>query len=263
MTYRVTLARVVRAEWTKLRSLRSTWTTLTTTALVVIGLAAAFGRGDRGQLDADKTPLTPGHAVGVAFLALDLFALVVGVLGVVQMSGEYGSGLIRATLAAVPRRLPVLAAKALVLLALTVPVAAAVCLLAFLAYLATVGHSGAGLDDPHVLGAIAGAAAYPVAVGLLGLGLGAMLRNTAAAITALAAVLLVVPALLPPALPDRAQDAVLPYVPVAAGQAMYSLGDQGGGSVTFLSPGAGALVLAGWVVLALAGGALVLFRRDA
>jgi ABC-2 type transport system permease protein len=262
-TQRVTLGRVVRSEWTKLRSLRSTWITLAVTVLVTVVLAGAFGHSDGAQIDSGKVAPSAAHAVAVAFLGLDLLALVVGVLGVLQMSGEYGSGLIRASLAAVPRRLPVLWAKVLVLVGLTAPLTVAVCLASFLISQAFVGDRGASLGDPGVPGAILGAAAYPVAVGLLGLGIGAMLRNTAAGITTLVAALLVIPALLPAALPERIQDTVLPYVPIAAGQAMYALERENGGPVTFLSPVAGAVVLAAWVVLVLAGGAAVLSRRDA
>jgi hypothetical protein len=127
---------------------------------------------------------------------------------------------------------------------------------------AFLGVHGAGPGDPDVPRAILGAAASPVAVGLLGLGLGAVLRNSAATITTLVAAVLLVPALLPAVLTDRLQDAVMPYVPLVAGQAMYAVGPD---SVPFdtLSPGASGLVIVSWVVALLAGGAAVLHRRDA
>lgn len=258
---RVTMERVVRSEWTKLRSLRSTWIMLAAAALVTVDLAAAFGYGYSQQVHSGEVQPSTAEAVSAAFLGLDLFALVVAVFGVMRMTGEYGSGLIRATLMAVPRRLPVLWAKALVLVAVTAPVAVAVSVASFLVSQAFAGDHGVALGDPGVPRALLGAAAYPVAMGLLGLGMGAILRHTAAAITVFVAALLVIPALLPAALSQRVQDAVLPYLPVPAAQAIYNLGDAG--PVKLLAPGAGAIVLAGYVVVLLAGGAALLQRRDA
>jgi ABC-2 type transport system permease protein len=259
--YRVTLGRVVRSEWTKLRSLRSTWIVLAAAALLTVGLAAAFGYGYGGQIRSGELEPSTAEAVSAAFLGLDLFALLVGVFGVLQMTGEYGSGLIRASLTAVPRRLPVLWAKTLVLVAVTVPVAMAVSLASFLISQAFAGDHGAGLGEAGVPRAILGAAAYPVAIGLLGLGIGAILRHTATAITVFVAALLVIPALLPAALSQRLQDAVVKYLPVVAAQALYNLGDSG--PTKMLAPGTGAIVLAGYVIVLLAGGAALLQRRDA
>ena len=152
-------------------------------------------------------------------------------------------------------------AKALVLIAVTAPVAVAVSVASFLVSQAFAGSHGAALADPGVPRALLGAAAYPVAMGLLGLGIGAILRHTAAAITVFVAALLVIPALLPAALSQRLQDAVVKYLPVAAGQALYNLGDTG--PVKLLAPGVGAIVLAGYVIVLLAGGAVLLQHRDA
>jgi ABC-2 type transport system permease protein len=259
--YRVTLARVSRSEWTKLSSLRSTWITLGAAALLTVGLSAAFGHGYHGAVQAGEVQPTTAEALDVAFLALDLYALVIGVFGILQMSGEYGSGVIRASLAAVPRRLPLLWAKTLVLVAVTGALSLLVCLASFLVSQSFVGSHGAALSDPGVARAILGAAAYPVAMGLLGLGLGAILRHTATAITVFVAALLVVPALLPAALSKAAEDTVIPYVPVIAAQAMYAL--EPDGPFKLLSPGAGGAVLAAYVVAILAGGAALLQHRDA
>jgi ABC-2 type transport system permease protein len=253
----VTLSHVVHAEWTKLRALRSTWLVLAATALLVVGLA-----GLTAWFQArNATPPTRAEAVGGALLAVDLMSLVVGVFGVLQMSGEYGSGLIRATLAAVPRRLPVLWAKAAVLVAVAGPVMVAACLCALLASRAFLGADGPSLGDPGVLRAGFGAAGAAVAMGLLGLGVGALVRHTAGAITTLVAGILVVPALLPVTLPESAEDVVMPYVPTVACQVMYSVG--GATPFEVLSPGASACVVALWVAGTLAAGAAVLHRRDA
>jgi ABC-2 type transport system permease protein len=259
--YRVTLGGVIRSEWTKLRTLRSTWITLGAAALVTVGLSGAFGYGYNGAIQAGEVQPTTAEGLDVAFLALDLYALVIGVFGILQMSGEYGSGMIRASLAAVPRRLPLLWAKALVLVAVSGGLSLVVCLASFLVSQWFVGSHGVALGDPGVSRAILGAAAYPVAMGLLGLGLGAILRHTATAITVFVAALLLVPGLLPAALSESAEDKVMPYVPVVAGQAMYAL--EPDGPFKLLSPGAGGAVLAAYVIALLAGGAALLWRRDA
>jgi ABC-2 type transport system permease protein len=260
-TYRVTLGRVIRSEWTKLRTLRSTWITLGAAALLTVGLSGAFGYGYNGAIQAGEVQPTTAEGLDVAFLALDLYALVIGVFGILQMSGEYGSGMIRASLAAVPRRLPLLWAKALVLVAVTGVLSLLVCLASFLVSQAFAGSHGAALGDPGVARVILGAAAYPVAMGLLGLGLGAILRHTATAITMFVAALLLVPAMLEAALSKSMEDTVMPYVPVVAGQAMYAL--EPNGPFKMLTAGAGGAVLAAYVFAVFAGGTALLRRRDA
>ncbi|MEJ3750773.1 ABC transporter permease [Actinomycetes bacterium KLBMP 9797] len=254
----ITFPRILRSELTKLLSLRSTWITLGAVAVFAVGLSGAIGYG----VSRLEPPETVANAVGAAFLPLDFLVLVVGVLGVLQMSGEYGTGLIRATLTAVPRRLPVLAAKAVAFAAVTFPVLLVTCFAAFLACQAFIGEGGASLGDPGVPGAILGGAASPVLMGLIGIGIGAALRHTAGAVTTLAAVLLVVPALLTPILPGQWDERVMKFVPTIAGQAMYSV-DGAGAPFEMLSPAAAAVVLLGWAVALLAGGAAVLLRRDA
>jgi hypothetical protein len=256
-TVRVTFARVIHSEWTKIWSLRSTWLVLGVTALLTVGFAGAIGWATRNE----PAPTT-GEALARAYLSIDLFSLVIGVFGVLLMTGEYGSGLIRATLAAVPRRLPVLAAKALVLAAATLPLLVAVCFAAFVASQAFLDAGDrVSLGEADVLRAVFGAAAAPVGFGLLGLGIGALLRHTALAITTYVVAMLVLPALLPAALPESIQDEVVSYAPVTASQAMYAVGDAN--PFQMLSPGAGALVTLGWLGLILAGGAALLLRRDA
>jgi hypothetical protein len=258
----ITFPRVVRAEWTKLVSLRSTWITLGAAAVLAVGLAGAIGYGVHRAVEGGDPPPALPEAVGAAFLPIDFFVLVFGVFGVLQMTGEYGSGLIRATLTAVPRRWPVAAAKAVVQVAVTLPVMVATALGSFLVFQAFLGDDGASLGDRGVPGAIAGAALCPVLVGLIGLGVGTAVRHTAGAITTLVAALFIVPVLLGPALPGDLEEDVMKYVPTVAGQAMYSV-DGGGQPFETLSPGASAAVMVGWVALLLAGGVALLLRRDA
>jgi hypothetical protein len=247
----LTFGRVVRSEWTKLRSLRSNWFMLAGVPLLLVAVAALIGWNGRDR------EATVTQAVGGGFL---LFAVLVGVVGLLTVTGEYGSGAIRATLISVPRRLPVLWAKAVVLVAVTAPVMVAAYLTTFLAHQAFADAAvRITLGDPQVVRAILGAAGATVACGLVGLAVGTLLRSTAGAITTYVAALVFVPQLLLSVLPAAAQDTVVPYLPTLAMQAMYEVGDAG----IFLAPGAGGLVVLGWVILLLGGAAAVLDRRDA
>lgn len=262
MTERLTFPRVARSEWTKLVSLRSTWFSLAGVTVVAVALAGVIANAIAGAVAAGSEPAPDADgAVALAFLPLDFLVLVLGVLGVLQMSGEYQGGAVRGTFAAVPRRWPVLGAKALVLAALTLPVMAATALASFLVAQAFLGGDAVSLGDPGVARKIAGAAACPVLLGLFGLGVGALLRHTALAVTTLVAVLFVIPVLLQPALPGDLEDDVLKFVPTIAGQAMYgSLGENS--PFQTLSPGASAAVLVGWVALVLTAAGALLVRRD-
>jgi hypothetical protein len=243
--YRVTFPRVVHAEWTKLFALRSTWVVAGTIALLTVALAGATGwhthRAD-----------VPG-----ALLGIDFVSLVLGVFGIMMITGEYGSGLIRATFAAVPRRLPVLLAKAVVLAAAAVPLMVLVVVAALAANRVLAGHAAPPGTDP--VRAATGAVAASVAFALLGLGVGALLRHTATAITVYVLSMLLLPALLQAALPERLGTDIVRYVPVAAAQAMYTTGDN---PFRMLAAGPAVLVTAGWVAALLALGGMVLWRRD-
>jgi hypothetical protein len=239
----ITFPRIVRAEWTKLSALRSTWIVLLSVVVLTVGLAGAAGHHARAA------------RLGDAFLGVDVFSLLLGVFGILMITGEYGSGLIRATFAAVPRRVPVLAAKALVLLLVALPVMA---LSSAGALFANRLLAGGPPVEPGALRATIGAAAAPIGLALLGLGLGALLRHTAAAITVYVLSMLVLPALLQAALPDRLGEHVVRYVPVAAAQGMYAVNNP----FRMLSPGPAGLVLLAWVAAALAAGGLMLWRRD-
>ncbi len=252
---KVTFPRVLRSEWTKLTTLRSTWILLGFLAVLMVTVSGLIGWRASDDPNAGYTPTL---AAARAFLSVDIASLIVGVFGILLMTGEYGSGAIRSTLAAVPRRLPVLAAKALAFVGLMLPLMA-------VASVAALVVSQAFADTRfYDVRATAGAAVAPVALGLIGLGIGAMVRHTAVAITAYVGILLVVPALLPAALSQRLQEDLIPLVPVAASQSLYAVGTiDGGGGLELLSPGPAAVAMAAWIVAMLAGGAVVLKRRDA
>jgi ABC-2 type transport system permease protein len=256
----VTLLRVVRSEWTKLRALRSTWWCALIAVLLIVGLGAAItGSGAPYKISAGNS------AAGGVTLSLVgvLFAqLVLGMLGVLSFSGEYATGMIRATLAVVPSRMPVLWAKLIALVGFMLP----------LSLLATVGEffvatalessrggSALSLTDPGVLREVIGASLYLTVVAVIGVALGALLRRTAAGLAVFAAMLLVVPlvaAYLPASIKGFA-----PYLPSNAGGTIWGAGKLFGGHQ--LSPWTGFAVLCGYAVALTAVAAWRLRRRDA
>ncbi|MFF3939878.1 ABC transporter permease [Streptomyces phaeofaciens] len=263
--YKVTGVRVLRSEWGKFWSLRSSWITLGVAAflLVLFGAIASYTYGP----DAVATGGPPGpggggdsDAVSLALTGVSFAQLAVGVLGVLLSAGEYGTGMIRSTLAAVPRRLPVLWAKAAVIGPVALVLATLGALAAF--QLGTPGLDGErialSLGDDGVLRSLAGAGVYLGLVAVFGVALGMLLRNSAGAIAALVGVLLILPGLAS-LLPDSWYDTLSPYFPSNAGSAVYALHE----ASDALSPGAGLAVFAGWVALALAGTAVRLVRTDA
>ncbi|MEV5721558.1 ABC transporter permease [Amycolatopsis mediterranei] len=261
--YRVTWRRVLRSEWTKLWSLRSTWITLGLGLVFLVGFGLISAARYQSNLTSGQ-PLDPDFAQATA-VSLSLFGtnfaqLALGVLGVLVAAGEYSTGMIRSTLTAVPRRLPVLWAKAGVfgLVALLVGVAGA--FLAFLFGSGIVSGTPAAmtLSDAGVVRTLFGAGLYLGLVGVIGVALGALLRSVAGGISVLVAALILIPGLIS-LLPKAWQTDLGPYLPSNAGQSMFALTHDS----TSLSPTAGLLVFLGWTVLALGGAAVRLVRSDA
>jgi ABC-type transport system involved in multi-copper enzyme maturation permease subunit len=255
----VTQARVFHSEWIKLRTLRSTFFTLLTAMVAMIGLGALFSYftdnrwqslspGERAQFDPALTSLR-GY-----FLA----QLAIGVLGVLMISGEYATGMIRSTLSAVPKRLPVLWAKAVLFAAVVWVLMTASALVAFLLGQALLGSHGISLSDPGALRMVLGAGLYVTVVGLLGVSLGALIRNTAGGIAALFGLLLIVPVLFE-ALPSSWADHINQWLPSNAGQSLLSLHHE----AHTLQPWTGFAVFCLYAVVALGGAAYLLKRRDA
>ena len=262
---RVTQVRVARSEWTKFRTLRSTRYTLLVGigATIVFAIVPALINAHRWSTMSlqDKLTFNPLETsligVGVAQLAL-------GVLGVLIITGEYSTGMIRATFSAVPRRLPVVWAKAAVFGAITLVLSVPAMLIAFFSAQAILsGHTLFGRDiavsfsDPGVARVVLGGALYLTLVGLFGMGLGFLLRNTAAGIGAFAAILFVVPPLLS-VFPASWDDAISPYLPSNAGQAIM----QFGASSHTLGPWTGLSLFAAYTAATIAAAAMLLRRRD-
>ncbi|OKI12720.1 hypothetical protein [Streptomyces sp. CB03911] len=261
--YRVTGRRVLRAEWAKLWSLRSTWITLGLALLFVIafGIIASAQYKHRitsgGHLDRDFAGAT---AVRLSLFGTNFGQLALGVLGVLVTAGEYSTGMIRSTLAAVPRRLPVLWSKAAVHWAVALLVGTAGAFTSFLIGSGIVAGTPAALtlSDPGVVRSLLGAGLYLALVGVLGAALGALLRSVAGGISVLVAVLMLIPGLVS-LLPTSWQDHIGPYLPGNAGEAMFTLHHDS----STLSPTAGLLVLLAWAALALGAAAWRLVRTDA
>lgn len=257
----VTFTGVLRSEWVKLRSVRSTTTTLVATAgtLLFVGAIAAALSGGLIASTGDGGP--GGDDPTSTVLAGSLLApLIIGVLGVILITSEYSTGTIRSTMTMVPKRLPVLWGKAAVLAAVALPVMVVSTLVTFFAgqaLLSAGGGTTAAITDPGVLRAVLGTGLYLAGVAVLGLAIGTLLRSTAVAISTLVALLFLLPGLGALLLPASWQDNVLLYLPSNAASSFTSVATQPG----LLSPGVGAAVFAAWVAVPLALAAVALKRR--
>lgn len=259
--YRVTGRRVLASEWAKLWSLRSTWITLGLGLLflVAFGVIAAnhykSGIGSAHQ-DPDFASAT---AVSLSLFGTNFAQLALGVLGVLVTAGEYSTGMIRSSLAAVPRRLPVLWSKAAVFGLVSLVVSTVGAFVAFLVGSQMLSGTPAAMTLAHsgVVRSLLGAGLYLGLVGVLGTALGSLLRSVAGGVSVLVAALMLVPGLVS-LLPSSWQDNINPYLPSQAGGSLFALTHDS----TTLSPGAGLLVFLGWTVLALAGAAYRLLRSD-
>lgn len=256
---RVTQLRVALSEWTKLRSVRSTRWSLLIAVATTIGIAAlACGVVSHHYPQMSPRDRADFNPLDVTFAGVQLAQLAIGVLGVLVITAEYSTGMIRASMTAVPKRLPVLWAKAavyaLVTLALMIPAA----LSAFFVGHALLArhHIDIAFSYPGVTRAVVGAALYLTVVGLFGLGLGAIVRNTAGGIASFAGIMFVLPPLMN-VLPSSWNHAASPYLPLAAGESIMSItpGDH-------LSPWMGLGLFGLYAAAALGIAAVLLRRRD-
>jgi ABC-2 type transport system permease protein len=258
---KVNQARVLLSEWTKIRSLRSTIFSLLAAIVFIVGLAVLVPmvtvshwppRDPREALGFDPTTRT----LSGIFLA----QLAIGVLGVLLITGEYATGMIRATFAAVPARLPVLWAKAAVFATVTLVLMVPTVLGAFLVgqSILTSKHLQTNLSNPGVLRAVIGAALFLTVVGLLGIGLGALLRNTAGGISTLFGLLFVLPIIVR-FLPSSWSDPIDKYLPSNAGEAITHVHPD----PAMLAPWTGFGLFCGYAVAVLVAAAISLRRRDA
>jgi ABC-2 type transport system permease protein len=250
---------VAQMEWQKLRTVRSTWYIVAVFAVGMIGLALlVLSNQNYAQLSAaGRASFDP---TSNSLLGLVLGQLLLGALGVLAITSEFSSGMIRATFAAAPRRPLVLAAKAAVLGAVTLTAGEISAFAAFLvgqaALKAPAPH--ATLGQPGVLRAVLMAGAYPALIALIGLGIGAIIRHSAGAICALVGVVFVLP-LLVSVLSPSTQNAVQKFLPDTMRNSLTAVKP----IAHLLSPGLTFCLLCGYAVVALAAGAWALASRDA
>ena len=257
---RVTFPRIVRSEWTKLWSLRSTTWSVVALVAITAGFSVLFCWGTEANysdLDAgDRATLDPTN---ISLSGFVLGQLVAAVLGVLVITSEYSTGNIRTSLAAVPNRLRFLGAKALVVAVTMLLAGLATSFLSFFLgqlFFARIDLA-ASLGDDGVLRAVTGGGLYVMGCALFGLAFGALLRNTAGSVTTVVALLFLLP-LLSNALPGSWGDTITKYFTQNAGsQIAATVIDP-----DLFGPWAGyAVFTVEWaIVLAIA--AVLLVRRD-
>ena len=274
--YRVTFPHVLRSEWIKFWTLRSTIWTIGSTVVVMAGISwlavyftaqAAYGGNASSENTAQmiavlKDPSTVLAGTGMAQLAI-------AVLGVLVITGEYSTGMIRSTLTAVPKRLPALWAKAIVLTAVTAVTAAVSVAASWAVTLPTLhAHDAAiNLSDSETQRILLGGVLYLVAIALLAFAIGALLRHSAAALATVLGLLLVVENVFR-AIPATFFRNVSPFLPSTAGQQITSTQAsidtaRAASTATVLDPWQGYGVMVLWVVVLVAVAAVLLRRRDA
>jgi hypothetical protein len=260
-TGRVTQLHVAVSEWTKLRSLRSTLWSLFAGVLLTILLPvlfAAITSSHWGSMSPHER--ADRHPLDIALAGVNLSQLAIAVLGVLVITGEYSTGMIRASFAAVPKRLPVLWAKTAVFALVAFLLMIGPVLIAFFSSQAILsGHDilQISFSHPGVARSVIGGAVYLMLVGIFALGIGAIVRNTAGAIATFAGIFFVIPPLMN-ILPSSWNHAISKYLPSEAGRQLFALTHD----ANSLSPSAGGLLFVGYCALALAIAAVLLVRRD-
>jgi len=237
------------------------WTLLTAVVLM-IGIGAIFSAVAASQYNtfnwAERATFNP---VTTSLNGVIFAVVAFGVLGVLLTGGEYGTGMIRSSLTAVPRRLPVLWGKVAVFAGVIFPVSLIASFISFFLGQALLNsqHLGVSITAHDALRSVIGAALYVTVAGLIGLALGALLRNTAAGITTFAAVFFVIP-LLAELLPASISNHLTPYLPSNAGSVLWG---EGALVPNALAPWTGFALLCGYAAILIGAGAWRLRRSDA
>jgi ABC-2 type transport system permease protein len=258
---KVTQSRVIRSEWTKLITLRSTRWSLALAVILTIAFAVLFAAVTSSHWGS----MSPGdradrHPLDIALAGVNVAQLAIAVLGVLVVTGEYSTGMIRATMMAVPKRLPVLWGKLGVFAAVTFVLMVPCVLISFFASQAILNRHDIlqlSFSQHGVARAVIGGAVYVMLVGIFALGIGAIVRNTAGGIATFAGIFFVLPPLMN-VLPRSWNNAITQYLPSEAGRQLFAL-NHGAHS---LSPGPGALLFVGYCALTIAVAAVLLVRRD-
>jgi ABC-type transport system involved in multi-copper enzyme maturation permease subunit len=263
-TGRAGLRGALASEWTKLRSVRSTYWTLFTLVVVGVGLDGLVTWASDNAITSGHQGISPGFdATAHSLIVFGIFGpLVLMVLGVMTMTAEYTTGMIRTSLAMMPRRGVVFAAKLIVFAAVAVVVSLVTAFIAFFLGQAILSNTGnaATLSQPHVLRAIIGVALYVALIALIGYGLGATIRHTAGAIAAVVGLAFALP-LITQALPQDWIDDITRWLPTTAADAV--LRTTGGAQPHQFSAWPQLAVTAGYAAVLLIVGAIMFRKRDA
>lgn len=255
---RVTFPRLVRSEWIKLWSVRSTWWVLPITVIAQTGIAwmiAHFGMQQIRDSGADLGRFGGGEIVG----GIQFSQLAICVLAVLTITGEYSTGMIRSTLSTSPTRTPALVAKGLVTVLVAFATGVVATALSWLVtYFVLDPSTRVDLADTENQRILLGAPLYLAAIALLAFGIGAMLRHSAGALATVLGLLLVVEGIFA-SIPWTFFEKVSPYLPMSAGSQLV----QSANPDAVLSPWQGYGVLLAWGVVAFAAATVLLKRRDA
>jgi ABC-2 type transport system permease protein len=258
---KVTQARVILSEWTKLHSLRSTRWSLGVAVVLTIGLPALFAAvtsSHWGSMNPHER--ADRHPLDIALAGVNLSQLAIGVLGVLVITGEYSTGMIRASFTAVPKRLPVLWAKIGVFAAVSFVLSLPAVIAAFFISQAILSKHNIlqiSFSQGGVARSVIGGAMYLMLFGVFCMALGAIVRNTAGGIAAFVGVFFVIPPLLN-VFPTSWQNAINPWIPNSAGRSIFQL-THGSHS---LSPVGGLAIFLAYIAAAVAVAAVLLVRRD-
>jgi ABC-2 type transport system permease protein len=255
-----------RAEWIKLRTVRSTLITLIVAAVSAIGFGALACERFAHEYAGISNPaahlafLDGFDPTSQSLLGNAVAQLAIGTLGVLIVTSEFGTGMIRASLAAMPQRGGWVAAKLCVFGLVAAVLAQVLTLTSFGVGQVFLGrqHIGASLGDPKVLAAVIATGLYVALIGLLGATLGLIIKHTAGAISTLLGILFVLPVLMG-ALPLHLQDQIGRFLPENIGEQAATASQL---SERF-PPWGGIALLIGYDAILLAVGLFLLRRRDA
>jgi ABC-2 type transport system permease protein len=260
------LGGIVRSELTKMRSVRSTKWTLLLTVVLTIGLGAILTGIQAGHWAhvslADRLTFDPTN---LSLTGLSIGELTIGILGVMVITAEFGTGTIRSSLAAVPNRGLFLLAKVAAFVLVVLTIGEVISFAAFFIGQAMLTHPvpHATIGQPGVLRAVVGGGLYLTLIGLLAMGIGTIIRHTAGALAVFVGILLIIPALIP-AFPTGVQNAVSKFEPASIGNAMATVNPHvASGTTPTFSPWIGMAVLCLYAAAALGIGAWRLLSRDA
>ncbi len=256
---------LLHAEWTKIRSVRSTVWSLLAFVVVAIGFSALISsvishdwntpgnHPNHARLLTDPTAVIFGAGLGLGQLAI-------AVLGVIVITSEYSTGAIRASLLAVPHRLPMLVAKGLVWAALDLVISTVTVFIVFFMSTAILhSHVAISLSGPGVTKAVIGAILYLTVLGLFAMAVGGLIRHTAGALAIVIALVIVVPPLVS-LIPGTIANHVHGYLPTVAGELAAQTSQQ---PAEVLSGWQGFGVFCAWTVVLLVACGWLLVKRDA